>query len=112
MQQLIREPVSDKHYIAGGVYVKQLIMPIAGDYVISHKHNFDHLSLLASGRVKVEMDGVTTVYTGPTAVLVKADIEHKITALSRDVLWYCVHSVPEDLRSEDLIEEILVRQGE
>ena len=99
----------DVHYIAGGVYAKMLSMKNAGDYVISHKHVYDHLSILATGQVLVTVDDVATVYTAPTAVTVKAGAAHKIMALSSEVLWYCVHAIPEELIEESEIHSHLVR---
>jgi quercetin dioxygenase-like cupin family protein len=104
------QPFPDIHYVAGNVYAKLLIMENAGDYVISHEHNYDHLSLLATGHVRVTVDDVATVYTAPTAVTVKAGAKHKIEALSSNVLWYCVHAIPADLVDESEIHSHLIRK--
>ena len=93
-----------QHYIAGGVYVKELWMRHLGEKVQGHAHTYDHLSLLARGQVMVTVDGVTTVYTAPTAVTIKAGLEHEIAALTSDCLWYCVHAVPEGLRTEEELD--------
>lgn len=89
-----------KFYIVGGVYAKELQLRLRGDKVVSHSHNFDHLSLLAKGRVAVTVNGISTVYNAPTAVNVRAFMEHEIEALVDDCLWYCIHAVPDDLRGE------------
>lgn len=100
-----------QHYVAGGVYVKQLILASAGDTVLGHAHAFDHLSLLAKGVVDVEVEGVNTRYTAPTAVNVKAGLRHQIRAVVPDCLWYCVHSVPEELRGEALLDDVVIRHS-
>lgn len=96
-----------KHYIAGGVYAKEWIGK-AGDAIQQHKHKFDHMSYLAVGLVRVEVDDrPTLVLEGPTAISIKAGKSHKITALS-DCLWLCIHRIPDDLRGEDLLDEHLI----
>jgi len=99
-----------QHYISGGVYVKQLILETAGDTVLGHAHAFDHLSLLATGVVDVEVEGVSTRYTAPTAVTIKAGLRHQIRAVKNDCLWYCVHSIPDDLRGEELLDDVVIRR--
>jgi len=93
-----------KHYVSDGIYVKELWLEHAGDTVRSHKHEFDHLSLLASGSVKITCDGVETIYTGRTAVVIEAGKEHKIVALTPNTLWYCLHNVPAALRGEAMLD--------
>jgi len=97
-----------KHYIVGDTYVKELRLELAGDKVLSHAHTFDHLSLLAVGRVAVTVNGKRTEYDAPTAVTILANQRHEIEALCNDCLWYCVHTVPEDLRGEDCLDSVLI----
>lgn len=97
-----------RHFIGGGVYAKELVMLKAGSSVEQHIHKHDHLSLLACGRVSVTADGNQTVYTGPTAIIIRAGISHKIEALTDNVLWYCVHAIPENLKSEGDIDAALI----
>lgn len=100
-----------KHYCVGGVYVKELFLEHIGDKVRSHKHAYDHLSLVAAGRVRVTVDGQVTDYPARSAVKVEAGKEHMIEALEPHSLWYCIHSVPEDLRGEDVLDAQVVRGG-
>lgn len=104
-EDLIAHP---RHFIGGGVYAKELIMLKAGGGVEQHVHKHDHLSLLACGRVSVTADGNQTVYTGPTGILIRAGVSHKIEALTDNVLWYCVHAIPEDLKSAGDIDAALI----
>lgn len=98
-----------RHYIAAGVYVKQFELQHKGAFVIGHKHNYDHLSLLAAGQVVVKLDGDDegTLYSAPTGIVVKAGVEHTIICVSDKALWYCVHEIPEEYREGD-IEDVLV----
>lgn len=100
-----------KHYIAGGVYAKELVLRQAGTLVVSHAHKYDHLSLLVRGQVQVTVDGVSRVYSAPCGVEVKAGAQHEIIAMVDDCLWYCLHAVPAEFDGESLIDEVLVKQA-
>lgn len=107
-QKLPEEAV--KHYIAAGVVALELWFPKAEFFVESHKHNYDHLSLLCRGKVKVTVDGVETIYTAPTGIVIGAGKVHTIQALEDETLWYCIHSIPEDLRDAEVIGAYLIQK--
>ena len=111
MSTLEEQILATRHYIGGGVYAKEWQPLKKGEEIEQHSHNFDHLSYLASGVVSVEVEGEQQqVYTGPTALLVKAHKKHKIRSLTPDVLWLCIHSIPADLRDAEAIEEALIAE--
>lgn len=93
-----------KHHFGGGVYAKQANIP-AGQIVVKHKHNFDHLSILGSGVVRVEVDGHTRELIGPACITISKDKYHKVTAVT-DCVWFCVHAT--DCTDEDAVDEILI----
>lgn len=69
----------------------------AGDTEDGHVHNFDHLTLLAKGKLEVTVDGKASVFTAPQMIYIKADKNHKLVALEDDTLAYCIHA----LRTKD-----------
>jgi quercetin dioxygenase-like cupin family protein len=93
-----------KHHFSSGVYAKQMVLP-KDFFVISHKHNFDHLSILASGTVIVKTDDSEQEYTGPACLTIKANTHHEITALT-DSVWFCVHATEET--DESKVDEVLI----
>jgi hypothetical protein len=98
-----------KHYIAGGVYAKEWLAEGVGEAIQQHTHNYDHLSYLAVGQVEVVVDGEhPTIYTGPTGINIKAGKAHRVTALTSDVVWLCIHAIPSDLRDTEMIEKTLI----
>jgi quercetin dioxygenase-like cupin family protein len=99
--------VKNTTYIAGGVFAKEWVAGKVGAYIEQHQHSFDHLSYLASGMVEVEVEGQKTTYTGPTGIRIAARKSHKVTALTPDVLWLCLHAIPDELRDAHLIEKAL-----
>lgn len=82
-----------RHYFSGREYARRQVLP-AGHYAESHRHNFDHLSILASGKVRVTVDGTATEYTGPECLIICAGQVHRIEALT-DSVWFCVHATDE-----------------
>ena len=88
-----------------GVYAKQLKIP-AGWVLESHKHTYDHLSILCSGIVSVLINGVRSVHHGPTALVIKAGENHTLRAIT-DVVWFCIHPTQET--DEDKVDEVILR---
>lgn len=95
-------------YVAGGVFAKEWQAHKVGAYIEQHQHSFDHLSYLASGIAEVEVEGEKTVYTGPIGIRIAAHKAHKVTALTANVLWLCLHAIPDEMRDATLIEKALI----
>jgi quercetin dioxygenase-like cupin family protein len=92
------------HHFAHGMYAKEVRMP-ANTSLISHKHNFDHLSVLASGSVLLECDGVARTINGPQCITIAAHKKHAVTAIT-DAVWYCVH--PTNETDETIVDGTLI----
>lgn len=81
------------HHFSSGVYAKQMHLP-KGHVAVSHKHAYDHLSILAAGAVVVRTDEGSRVHRAPACLEIKAGVNHAITALE-DVTWFCIHATDE-----------------
>ncbi len=95
-----------QHHFGGGVYAKEASIP-AGYLAVQHKHKHDHLSVLASGKVELTVDGQTTVHEAPACLTIEAGKAHSVLALT-DIVWYCIHATScTDIEAVDgvLIEE-------
>jgi hypothetical protein len=78
----------------GNVWIRQNYIPHAGMFTQGHKHHFDHVSLLVCGTALVEVDGFEPKeFTGPTFIMIKKEYSHKFTAVTDNVLWYCVFAL-------------------
>lgn len=100
--------IDTKHYFSAGTYAKQMSLPM-GHTAVSHKHTYDHLSILASGKATVTVEGTNeaAVYTAPCAIDIKAGLHHAITALE-DTVWFCIHATEEtDINH---IDEVLIQK--
>jgi quercetin dioxygenase-like cupin family protein len=96
-----------EHFFSGREYAKKMVLP-AGHYAESHSHTYDHLSILASGTVTVELDGEGTEYEGPTCITIRSGQKHKITAHS-DSVWFCVHAT--DVTDPEKVDSVLIERG-
>jgi hypothetical protein len=79
----------------GNIWVRQNYLAKAGDTNGGgHFHHFDHVSLLTQGRVLVEVEGLAPKeFQAPTFIVIKKEHRHKFTALTDDVIWYCVFAL-------------------
>lgn len=89
------------------VYIRQMFAK-SGDEIGSHRHEYEHYSVLASGRVVVTIEGLENEVNGPTVITIAAHQEHKITCLT-DVAWFCIHGTDET--DESKIDEVLIGRG-
>lgn len=102
-----------QHHFVGGeednseVYLKEMRID-EGFNVVSHKHAFDHVSLLTRGVVIVEADGVSTTYTAPAYIFVKKGVNHSVTPVGSDAKWFCVHIT--DGTDATKIDEVLIEK--
>jgi hypothetical protein len=59
-----------------------------------HKHNFDHVTLLAVGSVLCEVEGnEPKQFDAPTFIVIDKDKKHKFTALTDGVVYYCIFAM-------------------
>ena len=84
---------SPEHFFSEGVYAKKWTIP-ANTQVASHKHIYDHMSVLAVGHVTVTVDGDTVEYTAPAVLDIKKNLTHTIRAYE-DSVWFCIHATSE-----------------
>jgi len=83
-----------KHHFIGGLYCKHMVIP-EDHTVVSHKHNFDHMSILVSGCVIVEVDGEQSTHYSPAVINIQAGKAHSVTPVNGPAVWMCIHNVDE-----------------
>jgi len=94
------------HHFGGGTYAKEMQVP-AGMVVEKHMHDFTHLSILASGKAAVTIDGKTQTITGPHCLTVEAGKQHTIFAIT-NLVWYCVHAT--ECTDADEVDQVLIKE--
>lgn len=98
--------------IADDVFVKQMVIAKTGTLVPQHTHTWDHLSMLAIGKVRVWKDGkYDGDYTAPMAIMIKAGVAHKFLSLVDNTIIYCIHNIAHsgsiDVLKENEIEGVV-----
>ena len=94
------------HHFSSGVYAKQMLLP-KGATATSHKHAYDHMSILAKGKVWVSAGGKIQLYDGPAVVEIKAGVIHSIQAVE-DSVWFCIHATEETDPAK--VDEVAITQ--
>jgi quercetin dioxygenase-like cupin family protein len=93
------------------MFVRQMHFKESGHTEQGHEHSFDHLTLLATGKLLVEVGEETTIFTAPTMIYIKKDVTHKLTALEPNTVAYCIHGLRDLNVSEDIISPEMVPNG-
>ena len=92
------------HFFSEGIYAKQLLL-LENHSAPTHVHKYDHLSILAYGRVVIAVNGNQLIYTAPACIEIKAGQEHSILAVE-DSIFYCIHATNE--KDINKIDETLI----
>jgi quercetin dioxygenase-like cupin family protein len=92
------------------LYSRMMHFRNAGDIEHGHTHQFDHLTLLAKGRLKVTVDGVATEFTAPQMIYIRADKNHELVALEDETVAYCIHAL-RSKESGDILDPSMIPTG-
>lgn len=85
------------------LWTRQMFFAKAGDANEGHVHNYDHITLLAHGSVRVHVDDKTTDFKAPHMIYIQAGKSHFIEALEDGTVAYCVHAL-RDANTEEIID--------
>ena len=93
----LRTCADSAEVVLGGLGIRPVVLPHAGDTVYGHKHRFDHVMFCMSGSIHVHATcdaGCNKEYTMEPGsfVLIPATWRHAITALTDGVKFVCVFS--------------------
>jgi mannose-6-phosphate isomerase-like protein (cupin superfamily) len=80
----------------------------AGDIEYGHTHQFDHLTLLAAGSLKVTVEGVATEFKAPHMIYIHKDKHHELVALENNTVAYCIHALRDGNGVDDIIDPSMV----
>ena len=82
--------------LTNNVYVRQMNFEKSGDVEQGHTHNYDHLTLLGKGKLKVTANGNETTFEAPQMIWIRADTEHLLEALEDNTVAYCIHTLRDE----------------
>ena len=95
------------HHFSEGLYAKQMDIP-KGSLACQHKHEYDHLSILAKGKVRVLFDNDhNEVFEAPACITIVKNVNHTILALE-DSTWFCIHHTFETDMNK--IDSVLIKK--
>ncbi len=91
------------------LWSRQMHFKTAGDIEFGHRHQFDHLTLLASGSLKVTVEGRATEFRAPHMIYIHADKHHELVALEDNTVAYCIHALRD--AEGDILDPAMVPKG-
>lgn len=81
-----------------------------GDIEYGHRHQFDHLTLLASGSLKLIVEGKTTEFKAPHMIYIHKDKMHELVALEDNTIAYCIHAL-RDEKTGEILDPSMIPDG-
>ena len=111
--ELEKPPVQVVVNQADGIHVAQITVPVAGTYVPQHSHAYDHMTMLATGSMRVWVEGdLVGDFDAPIPLKIPAGKKHTFLALTDNVTFYCLHNVGrtgavEELEQHELAPTVL-----
>ena len=89
--------------IVDNVFVKMFHVRNVGDKITGHAHTFDHITLLAKGRVMMRVNGVMErEHVAPKLIVTPKDVVHEFEALDRNCILCCVHAIRDGDTEQDV----------
>ncbi len=74
----------------GNIYTRMMRFNSKGTKELGHSHTFDHMTILASGKLKVTVDEKETEFKAPAMIYIKAGKVHELEAMEDRTLSFCV----------------------
>lgn len=94
-------PITDLKLV-DNVFVKLHHFIRVGDTHDGHAHAFDHITLLASGSVRMAHDNGVAEFKAPHLIVTPKGITHQFTALEPNTVFCCIHAVREGDELDDI----------
>lgn len=93
---------NDEMGFFGGIWVRKLFFPTTEAHNKGHSHDFDHVTLLARGSLRVEVDGKTSqLFTAPTFVVIRKNTVHNLLPQEPNTLAFCLHAFRDGIAEWD-----------
>lgn len=93
MQRAEHQPETISVTIYGGIYYKLWCVPDEGTLIPQHAHEYDHLTALLQGAVRVWRDEVMVGdYRAPATLQIGAGKKHAFLTLTPGAVLACIHN--------------------
>lgn len=88
------QPFGVEIAIADEIFIKQMHVPFKDTLIPQHSHSYEHVSMLAAGRVDVWRDGsYWQAFIAPCAIVIAAGVKHTFRTLEDNTIIYCIHNI-------------------
>lgn len=107
MKRADRQPLGNV-VLYGGTYIREMLTPDEGTIIPTHSHNYDHISYVAAGSIRVWRDDeLVGDFMAPAAVHIPAKAKHRFLTLEPWSMVLCIHAVgvAEAVDDADLVHE-------
>lgn len=103
------DPITDLKLV-DNVFVKMHRFLNVGDTHHGHAHTFDHITLLATGKVLMKHDNGEQEFTAPHLIVTPKGIVHQFIALEPNTVFCCIHAIRDgdgvdDVAPQDITKE-------
>ena len=88
---------------AGNIYIRMMTFNEEGSSEPPHKHIFDHIQVLATGKVKITVNDQESIHSAPKMIYIKKNVAHSIVALEPGTTIMCVHGLRDGYGGNDII---------
>jgi len=95
------------HHFGPNVYVREVTLP-AGAFVVGHAHKQEHLNIMLTGKLMMEIDGQMQVLEAPMMYISKAG--RKIAYVLETCVWQNIFAT--DVTDIPALEEMLLDKSE
>lgn len=93
------------------LYSRMMHFEKTGDTEYGHTHPFDHLTLLANGKLQITVDNEITVFTAPHMIYIHKDKKHELIALEDNTVAYCIHALRNGNNVDDILDPSMIPAG-
>ena len=98
------QQIEMEHFFQHNVFLKKMIFKEKGMVYCGHHHDYDHVTLVAAGKVSVKFGPVPEgdlpeeikEYAGTSMFVTRSYREHEITALEDNTIVCCVHAIRDE----------------
>ena len=95
--------------IVDNVFVKMHTMHDYGQKIFGHAHKFDHITLLASGKVAMKAAGKTVEHTAPCLIVTPKGVVHEFECVSSKAVLCCIHAIRDGDEMDDVAPQDITR---
>lgn len=92
------------------LWLRQMVFKNAGDANEGHEHNYDHITLLAVGSVRVHVGDKSSDFIAPQMIYIQKGKSHYLEALEDNTIAFCVHAL-RNKDTEDILEQDQIPLG-